>query len=120
MKNEHQSDAQAFILCELFKSMNKHKQTQRIMYLTDLTDAQKEYIKGTILYNPQNETCNAPKTKRAKNKTKRATITKRNVPSVRSLIEVQAPLHPALSSRRLKQIKGREPALVRALLSGVV
>ncbi len=71
-------------------------------------------------YNPQNETCNAPKTKRAKNKTKRATITKRNVPSVRSLIEVQAPLHPALSSRRLKQIKGREPALVRALLSGVV
>ncbi len=29
--------------------MNKQKQNQRIMYLTDLTDAQKEYIKGTIL-----------------------------------------------------------------------
>ncbi len=40
---------QTFILCRLFKYMNKHKQTQRIMYLTDLTDAQKEYIKGTIL-----------------------------------------------------------------------
>ncbi len=48
-RNEHQSDAQTFILCRLFKYMNKHKQTQRIMYLTDLTDAQKEYIKGTIL-----------------------------------------------------------------------
>ncbi len=29
--------------------MNKTKQNQRIMYLTDLTDAQKEYIRGTIL-----------------------------------------------------------------------
>ena len=47
MRNEHQSDAQAFILCGLFKYMHKHKQTQRNMYLTDLTDAQKEYIKGT-------------------------------------------------------------------------
>ena len=42
MRNEHQSDAQAFILCGLFKYMHKHKQTQRNMYLTDLTDAQKD------------------------------------------------------------------------------
>lgn len=42
MKNEHQSDIHSFILCGLFKYMHKHKQTQRIMYLTDLTDAQNE------------------------------------------------------------------------------
>ena len=30
-------------------TLHKHKQTQRIMYLTDLTDAQNEYIKETIL-----------------------------------------------------------------------
>ncbi len=35
------------------------------MYLTDLTDAQKEYIRGTILmYNPQNEMFQGYKTKR--------------------------------------------------------
>lgn len=35
------------------------------------------------LYNPQNETCNAHRTKGAKIKTKRAVLTKRSVPSVR-------------------------------------
>ncbi len=34
-------------------------------------------------YNPQNETCNAPRTNGAKIKTKRETETKRSVPSVR-------------------------------------
>lgn len=38
------------------------------------------------IYNPQNEACNASRTKRAKNKTKREAQTKRSVPSVRFFI----------------------------------
>lgn len=47
------------------------------------------YFKNTdkivkhLYYNPQNEACNASRTKRAKNKTKREAQTKRSVPSVR-------------------------------------
>lgn len=39
-----------------------------------------------VFYNPQNEACNASRTKRAKNKTKREAQTKRSVPSVRFFI----------------------------------
>lgn len=39
-----------------------------------------------LTYNPQNEACNASRTKRAKNKTKREAQTKRSVPSVRFFI----------------------------------
>lgn len=45
-----------------------------------------EYVSagdGRDFYNPQNETCNAPRTKGAKIKTKREARTKRSVPSVR-------------------------------------
>ena len=36
-----------------------------------------------IVYNPQNETCDALRTKRAKNKTKRFSVSKRSVPLTR-------------------------------------
>lgn len=44
------------------------------------------HVKSNI-YNPQNETCNAPGTKGAKIKTKREAKIKRSVPSVRFFIE---------------------------------
>lgn len=43
-------------------------------------------IRTISIYNPQNEACNASRTKRAKNKTKREAQTKRSVPSVRFFI----------------------------------
>lgn len=43
------------------------------------------------MYNPQNEACNATRTKRAKIKTKRETTTKRSVPSVRFFITAATP-----------------------------
>lgn len=52
------------------------------------------------LYNPQNETCNANRTKGAKIKTKRAVLTKRSVPSVRFVCR--------LSTRRFQ--KNFDPA----------
>lgn len=36
-----------------------------------------------VSYNPQNETCEALKTKRAKNKTKRFSVSKRSIPLMR-------------------------------------
>lgn len=39
--------------------------------------------KSADLYNPQNETCDALRTKRAKNKTKRFSFSKRSVPLTR-------------------------------------
>jgi len=44
-----------------------------------------------VFYNPQNEACNASRTKRAKNKTKREAQTKRSVPSVRFFITAGKP-----------------------------
>ena len=47
---------------------------------------EKVRLEQNCIYNPQNEACNASRTKRAKNKTKREAQTKRSVPSVRFFI----------------------------------
>lgn len=54
MKNEHQSDAQAFILCGLFKYMHKHKQTGQFQtntknYVSDRFDRCSEGVYKPML-----------------------------------------------------------------------
>lgn len=51
-----------------------------LLIASKILSNQKEMV---ATYNPQNEACNAHKTKRAKTKTKRAKNIKRNVPTER-------------------------------------
>lgn len=79
------SDEMAILACGISIAIISETNRESCTKYANITLNTNPMIPATT-YNPQNEACNASRTKRAKNKTKREAQTKRSVPSVRFFI----------------------------------